>query len=369
MRIPFLKVINHSVVNTEQTRTMMKSIVANIKALDERARQIARERQDTLTKPTGSLGTLEDLSLLIAGITGDPRPQLKDKVIITMAGDHGITEAGVSAYPNEITGQMIHNFLDGGAAINVLARHVGARVVVVDMGVAASIKGEPLVNKKIGYGTANMLKGPAMTYEDAVRAIEAGMDVLESEAEKDMDIVGVGDMGIGNTTPSSAITAVITGAAVRAVTGRGTGLDDEALERKIAVIEEVIRVNQPNKQDPIDVLAKVGGFEIGGMAGVMLAAASRKIPVVIDGFVAGAAALLAYEIAPAVKEYMIASHRSVEQGHSLILDYLGLKPLLDLNMRLGEGTGAALGMSIVDAACKILNDMATFEEAGVSDRS
>jgi nicotinate-nucleotide--dimethylbenzimidazole phosphoribosyltransferase len=348
---------------------MMKSTVASIKALDERAMQIARERQDTLTKPTGSLGTLEDLSIQIAGITGDPTPQITDKVIITMAGDHGVTEAGVSAYPNEITGQMIYNFLNGGAAINVLAKHVGARVVVVDMGVAATIKGEPLVNKKIGYGTANMLKGPAMTYEGAVRAIEAGMEVLESEAETGMDIVGVGDMGIGNTTPSSAITAVITGAAVRAVTGRGTGLDDEALARKITVIEEVIRVNQPNKEDPIDVLAKVGGFEIGGMVGVMLAAASHRIPVVIDGFVAGAAALLAYEIAPAVKDYMIASHRSVEQGHAVILEYIGLKPLLDLDMRLGEGTGAALGINIVDAACKILNEMATFEEAGVSDRS
>jgi len=348
---------------------MMKSTVENITVLDERAMQIARKRQDTLTKPTGSLGTLEDVSIQIAGITGNPRPQITDKVIITMAGDHGVTEAGVSAYPNEITGQMIHNFLNGGAAINVLGRHVGARVVVVDMGVATTIKSESLVNKKIGYGTANMRNGPAMTYEDAVRAIEAGMEVLESEAKKGMDIVGVGDMGIGNTTPSSALTAVITGASVKAVTGRGTGLDDAALERKITVIEEVIRVNQPNKQDPIDVLAKVGGFEIGGMAGVMLAAASHRIPVVIDGFVSGAAALLAYEITPAVKDYMIASHRSVEQGHAVILEYIGLKPLLDLDMRLGEGTGAALGINIVDAACKILNEMATFEDAGVSDRS
>jgi nicotinate-nucleotide--dimethylbenzimidazole phosphoribosyltransferase len=348
---------------------MMKSTVENITVLDERAMTTARKRQDTLTKPTGSLGTLEDVSIQIAGITGNPRPQITDKVIITMAGDHGVTKAGVSAYPNEITGQMIHNFLNGGAAINVLAKHVGARVVVVDMGVAATIKGESLVNKKIGYGTANMRNGPAMTYEDAVRAIEAGMEVLESEAEKGMDIVGVGDMGIGNTTPSSALTAVITGASVKAVTGRGTGLDDAALERKIAVIEEVIRVNQPNKEDPIDVLAKVGGFEIGGMVGVMLAAASHRIPVVIDGFVSGAAALLAYEIAPAVKDYMIASHRSVEQGHAVILEYIGLKSLLDLDMRLGEGTGAALGINIVDAACKILNEMATFEDAGVSDRS
>ncbi|MEA2074843.1 MAG: nicotinate-nucleotide--dimethylbenzimidazole phosphoribosyltransferase, partial [Euryarchaeota archaeon] len=317
----------------------MKNAIEKIKALDGTAMEIAKERQDKLTKPTSSLGTLEDISIQIAGITGNPSQGINDKVIITMAGDHGVTEAGVSAYPSEITGQMIYNFLNGGAAINVLARHMGARVVVVDMGVAVDIVSETLVDKKIGYGTTNMINGPAMTREDAVRSIEVGIEVLELEAEKGMDIVGVGDMGIGNTTPSSAIAAVITGAAVRAVTGRGTGLDDEGLERKIEVIEKAISVNHLNKKDPIDVLAKVGGFEIGGMAGVMLAAASHRIPVVIDGFVSGAAALIAYEVAPAVKDYMIASHLSVERGHSVVLDYIGLKPLLDLDMRLGEGTG------------------------------
>lgn len=347
----------------------MKKTTGRIRALDETAMRIARERQDTLTKPPSSLGTLEEISIQIAGITSNPTPRIKNKVIITMAGDHGVTEAGVSAYPNEITGQMIYNFLSGGAAINVLARHVGARVVVVDMGVAADIESETLVDKKIGYGTANMINGPAMTYEDAVRSIEAGIEVLELEVEKGMDIVGVGDMGIGNTTPSSAIAAVITGEAVREVTGRGAGIDDNTLENKIKVVEEAIIVNQPNKKDPIDVLAKVGGFEIGGMAGVMLAAASHRIPVVIDGFISGAAALIAYEIAPAVKDYMIAAHRSVERGHSVVLDYIYLKPLLDLDMRLGEGTGAALGICVVEAACKILNEMATFEEAGVSERS
>lgn len=355
--------------NRVMTIMEMKKTIEKIAALDETAMRIAKERQDKLTKPTSSLGTLEDISVQIAGMRGNPTPKIEDKVIITMAGDHGVTDAGVSAYPKEITGQMIYNFLSGGAAINVLARHVGARVVVVDMGVAVDIESETLVDKKIGYGTANMINGPAMTYEDAVRSIEAGIEVLELEAEKGMDIVGVGDMGIGNTTPSSAIAAVITGAAVKEVTGRGTGIDDETLEGKIKVIEGAIRVNIPNKKDPIDVLAKVGGFEIGGMAGVMLAAASRRIPVVIDGFVSGAAALIAYEIAPAVKDYMIAAHRSVERGHSVVFDYIGLKPLLDLDMRLGEGTGAALGISIVEAACKILNEMATFEEAGVSDKA
>ncbi len=347
---------------------IMEETINNIGALDERAISAARARQDILTKPAGSLGTLEEISTKVAGITGNAMPKMKDKVIITMAGDHGVTDDGVSAYPKEVTAQMVYNFLNDGAAINVLARHAGARVVIVDMGVAVDFTHERLVAKKIAYGTANMAKGPAMSYEDAVRSIEAGIEVFESEAKKGVDIIGVGDMGIGNTTSSSAIVAVITGEDVEKVTGRGTGIDDAGLEKKIAVIEEAIRVNKPNIKDAIDVLAKVGGFEIGGMAGVILAAASHRVPVVIDGFISGTAALVAYGLAPAVKDYMIAAHRSVERGHSVTLDYIGLKPLLDLDMRLGEGTGAALGISIVDAACKILGEMATFEDAGVSEK-
>jgi nicotinate-nucleotide--dimethylbenzimidazole phosphoribosyltransferase len=346
----------------------LEETIRKIGALDERAMSVARERQDNLPKPQRSLGSLEDLAIKIAGITGNPMPKLTEKVIITMAGDHGVTEEGISVFPKEVTAQMIFNFLSGGAAINVLARHVGARIVVVDMGVAADIPDERLVTRKIAYGTANITKGPAMTHEDALRSLEAGIEVLGLEAEKGMDIVGVGDMGIGNTTPSSAITAVITGEMVRAVTGRGTGIDDAMLERKIQVVEEALRVNQPNRRDPIDVLAKVGGFEIGGMAGVMLAAAAHRIPIVIDGFISGAAALIAYELAPTVKAYIIAAHRSVERGHAGILEYLGVKPLLDLNLRLGEGSGAALGISIVEAACKILTEMATFGEAGVAEQ-
>ncbi len=347
---------------------IMEETIKKIGVLDEHAISAARARQDILTKPAGSLGTLEDISTKVAGITGNAMPKMKDKVIITMAGDHGVTDDGVSAYPKEVTAQMVHNFLNDGAAINVLARHARARVVIVDMGVAVDFTHERLVSKKIAYGTANMAKGPAMSYEDAVRSIEAGIEVFESEAKKGVDIVGVGDMGIGNTTSSSAIVAVITGEDVETVTGRGTGIDDAGLEKKIGVIEEAIRVNKPNIKDAIDVLAKVGGFEIGGMAGVILAAASHRVPVVIDGFISGTAALVAYGLAPPVKDYMIAAHRSVERGHSVTLDYIGLKPLLDLDMRLGEGTGAALGISIVDAACKILGEMATFEDADVSEK-
>ena len=344
-----------------------------IPPLDVHAMEIAKERQDNLTKIKGSLGLLEDLSIKIAGITGNSSPEIKDKVIITMAGDHGVTEEGVSAYPSEVTAQMVYNFLNGGAAINVLARHVGARHVLVDMGVATNMDLTNMntgvfVDKKIAYGTANMAKEPAMVYEDAKRSIETGMEIIEHEAESGMDIVGMGDMGIGNTTASSAIVAVLTGEAIVKVTGRGTGIDEEGFKRKVREIEEAIRINKPNKKDPIDVLAKVGGFEIGGISGAMLEAASRRIPVVIDGLISGAAALIAYELDPAVKDYMIAAHRSVEIGHAVTLDYIGLNPLLALGMRLGEGTGAALGISLVEAACKILNEMATFEEAGVSEK-
>jgi nicotinate-nucleotide--dimethylbenzimidazole phosphoribosyltransferase len=347
----------------------IKEVIERIGMLDRESMRQARERQDTLTKPPRSLGVLEDLSVNVAGITGTSMPELKDRVIITMAGDHGVADEGVSAFPREVTAQMVYNFLNGGAGINVLARHAGARVVVVDMGVAANIAPhEHLVVKKIGYGTADMTLGPAMSYEDAEKSIEAGMEVLEREIEHGVDIVGTGDMGIGNTTPSSALVAFITGAEVESVTGRGTGLDDAGLERKIGVIKRALVVNKPDRADAVDILAKIGGFEIGGMAGVMLAAASRKIPVVIDGFISGAAALIAYELNPRVKDYLIASHLSVESGHRALLDYIGLEPLFNLKMRLGEGTGAALGISIVAASCKVLREMATFEEAGVAEK-
>ncbi len=350
----------------------IKETIEGIRALDETAMEAARARQDALTKPQRSLGVLEDISVKVAGITRNFKPEIKDKVIITMAGDHGVADEGVSAYPKEVTPQMVYNFLSGGAGINVLARHIGASVVVVDMGVAADIEvkqaSSNFIDKKIAYGTANMTKGPAMRYEDAVHSIEAGIEVLEQEVEKGVDIVGVGDMGIGNTTPSSAIVAFITGEPVESVTGRGTGLDSEGLKRKIERIKKALAVNKPNRADAIDILAKVGGFEIGGMAGVMLAAGAHRIPVVIDGFISGAAALIAYELSPKIRDYLIASHLSVEAGHRAILDCIGIEPLFNLNMRLGEGTGAALGINLVEASCKILREMATFEEAGVSEK-
>jgi nicotinate-nucleotide--dimethylbenzimidazole phosphoribosyltransferase len=346
----------------------LRQIIRQIEPLDAEAMRRVQARQDTLTKPQGSLGRLEALSIQVAGITGQALPKIEDKVVVTMVGDHGVTAEGVSAYPSEVTTQMVYNFLRGRAAINVLARHVGARVVVVDIGVAQELESHSdLVSRKVALGTRNMAHGPAMSSAEAIRAVEVGIEVVERELVKGMDIVGTGDMGIGNTTSSSAIVAAFTGAPVAQVTGRGTGIGDKQLQQKIEVIERALMVNRPDPADALDVLAKVGGFEIGGIAGVILGAAAHHIPVILDGFISGAGALIAVGVAPQVRDYLIAAHRSVEVGHSLVLERLGLKPLLDLDMRLGEGTGAALGISLVEAAVKVLNEMATFAEAGVSE--
>lgn len=342
--------------------------IRDIKPLDFKSMELAMSRQDTLTKPRGSLGKLEELSIQIAGIQAKSRPKIEQKSIITMAADHGIVAEGVTLYPQEVTRQMVLNFLNGGAAINVLARHINARVIVVDMGVIGGFPPTPnLICKMIDYGTKNMTLGPAMTRQQAVDSIEAGIDVLESQLKSKIDIVGTGDMGIGNTTASSAIFSAISGKSVVDVTGRGTGLNDEQLNHKIKVIQKALDINKPNPLDPIDVLAKVGGFEIGGIAGVILGAAANRIPVILDGFISTAAASIAIKVSPAVKDYLISSHESAEAGHKALLEFIGLKPLLNLNMRLGEGTGAAIGIVLVEAATRILNDMATFSEAGVSD--
>ena len=338
-----------------------------IKPLDRKAMEAARARQDELTKPKGSLGRLEELSIEIAGIKSQAIAGFEHKAIIIMAADHGVVNEGVTLYPQEVTAQMVSNFLNGGAGINVLARFVGAHVVVVDMGIASDFPPRSdFICRKIAYGTKNMAQQAAMTPNEAVSSIEAGIEIVEAEIAKGLDIVGTGDMGIGNTTASSAICAAITGEPVEKVAGRGTGLDNEQLTHKVRVIEKALALNKPNPQDPIDVLAKVGGFEIGGLAGVMLGAAAHHIPVVIDGFISGAAALIATKLSPRLKDYLIAAHLSAESGHKVLLEYLGLTPLLSLEMRLGEGTGAALGMAIVEAAVKTLAEMATFSEAGVT---
>ncbi len=347
---------------------LLSNIIEMIKPLDEEAMADARLRQDILTKPQGSLGRLEELSIQLAGIQGKPIPQIKHKAIITMAGDHGVVAEGVSAFPQQVTAQMVYNFLSGGAGINVITRQVGARIIVVDMGVATELEPKPqLLSRKVAFGTQNMSQGPAMTREQAAKAIETGIEVVASEVAKGLDIVGTGDMGIGNTTASSAICAAMTGRPVAEVTGRGTGITDEQLVHKIEVIKKALAVNRPEPNQPLDMLAKVGGFEIGGLVGVMLAAAAHRVPVVIDGFISGAAALIATALSPELKDFLIAAHVSAEAGHQLLLRYLGLKPLLDLDMRLGEGTGAALGIFLAEAAARVLAEMSTFAEAGVSE--
>jgi len=348
----------------------LSNIIELIKPLDEGAMAEARARQDQLTKPQGSLGRLEELSIQLAGIQGNAIPEIKHKAIITMAGDHGVVAEKIGNWPQEVTAQMVYNFLRGGAGINVLARQVGARIIVVDMGVATGMESHPqLLSRKVAPGTQNMASGPAMTMEQAVKAVETGIEIITSEVAKGLDIVGTGDMGIGNTTTSSAVFAAMTGRSVAEVTGRGTGIDDEQLAHKIEVIEKALAVNHPDPKQPLDVLARVGGFEIGGLVGVMLGAAANRVPVVIDGFISGVAALIAVALSPRLKEYLIAAHVSAEAGHPLLLENLGLKPLLDLGMRLGEGTGAALGILLCETATRILAEMATFGEAGVSEKS
>jgi len=347
----------------------IEQTIASIQSLNGKAMEEARRRQDCLTKPRGSMGQLEALSIQIAGIRGNPRPKIKHKIIFTLAGDHGIVQEGVSAYPSEVTPQMVYNFLQGGAGINVLSRLVGARVVVADLGVAVNLKHHPdLKEKKVAPGTRNLAKGPAMSRAEAIRSIEMGIELVEEELPKGMDIMGTGDMGIGNTTSSSAITAILTGAEVSRVTGRGTGLDAEGWRRKMGVIERALEINQPDPKDPIDVLARVGGLEIGGIVGVILAGARYRIPVVIDGFISGAAALIAAGLSPQITPFLIAAHQSDEPGHRILLGHLGLKPLVNLGLRLGEGTGAALGIFLAEASVRILDEMATFSEAGVSEK-
>ena len=342
--------------------------IASVTPLDAAAMELARSRQQQLTKPGGSLGRLEDIAIQIAGITKQPLPNVKQKAVIIMAGDHGVTREGVSAYPSAVTPQMVYNFLQGGAAINILAHHVGTKVIVVDIGVAADLSHPDLLSRKVAFGTANMVLEPAMTHAQMLVAIQIGIDVFDAQLDQGIDLVATGDMGIGNTTASSAIAAVLLQKPVALVTGRGTGIDDEQLAHKIQVIEKAIQRNVPNPQEPLDVLMRVGGLEIAGLVGVIVAAASRRIPVVIDGFISGAAALIAVELNPVIGAYLLAGHVSVEQGHRLILEKLGLFPLLDLQLRLGEGTGAVLAMSIIEAALRTHCEMATFADAGVSTR-
>ena len=350
--------------------TSLPGALDKIRPADAAAKRRARARQRSLTKPPGSLGRLEDIAVQLAGIFGTDRPEVRGRTVIIAAADHGVVARGISGYPQEVTGQMVRNFLADGAAISVLTRQLGVRRVIVDAGVAGGLPPSPGIRTlHIGRITGDISQGPAMSRTQAEQCIGAGIDLAVEAAGTGADLIGTGDMGIGNTTPSSAIVAALTGAQPAAATGRGTGRSPAELVRKVAVVQQALEVNKPDPGDPVDVLAKVGGFEIGVLAGLALGGAMMRRVVVLDGFISGAAALIACSLSPDVRDYLVASHRSAEKGHRAVLSHLKLRPLLDLGMRLGEGTGAVLAMPVIEGAAACLAGMATFAEAGVSDRN
>jgi len=331
--------------------------------------EAARARQATLTKPPGSLGALEPLIVRLAAITGQIRPEFKQPAVLVAAGDHGVVAERVSAYPQSVTGQMVLNFLRGGAAINALAANAGARVIVVDAGVAADLPDHPgLRRASAGCGTRNLLREPAMTRTETAAAIVAGARIAAAEIDAGLDLLALGEMGIGNTTAAACLTSAFTGALPELTTGRGAGLDDARLEHKRTIVAAAIRRARPKPADPLGTLAELGGFEIAALAGAALAAAARRVPVVLDGYITTSAALAAVALAPNLRHSLIAAHRSAEPGHRVALEYLGLQPLLTLDMRLGEGSGAALALPIILGAARLMRDMATFEQAGVDDK-
>ncbi len=347
--------------------TLLADTLARITSPDP---AIARETQallDGKTKPRGSLGRLEELACRIAAARGVPVPELPVKAVVVMAGDHGVAAEGVSAFPQEVTWQMVANFVRGGAGINVLARHAGAEVIVADMGVKQAVDLPGVRQVRVGAGTGNIAREAAMTRDQAAAALEAGIAIAQELAQRGVTLVATGEMGIANTTPAAVLAAHFTGASPEEITGRGTGVDDAGLARKVDAVRRALALHSRAAADPLDALARMGGFEIAGLAGLVLGAAACRVPVLVDGFISGAAALAAVRLAPAARGYLVAAHRSVEPGHRRVLAALDARPLLELELRLGEGTGAALAMHLVDAAVRILREMATFADAGVSD--
>lgn len=346
---------------------LMEQTINSISGVNQEAAQKAKKRLDCLTKPPGSLGILEDIAIRLASIQGKCLPELGKKAVLIMAADHGVVSEGVSAYPQEVTPQMVMNFLNRGAAINVLASHAQAEVIVTDVGVIGPALDHPqLLVRKVREGTRNMAREAAMTVEEATAAIETGITLVNEAVDNGVTLVATGEMGIGNTTASSAILAAFTGLDPEQITGRGTGLDDERLRLKQLVIKRALQVNQPEPAKPLEVLSKVGGLEIAALTGVILGAAAKRVPAVLDGFISTAAALIAYRLKPESREFMFASHLSQEPGHKVMLETIGLSPMLHLDLRLGEGTGAVLAFNLFEAAVKIIREMATFEQAGVS---
>jgi len=340
---------------------------AGIRPSYEESKKEAAERLDKLVKPIGSLGKLEDIAVKISGITGKQKNSFEKKVTIIMASDNGVAEEGVSAAPQAVTALMTINFLKGITGVCVLSKHAGADIRVVDIGVGSDLEYPGLINRKVRKGTSNMAKGPAMSKEEAISAIETGIEMVSQLVKEGYNLFGTGEMGIGNTSTASAVAMAFLGCSAEEAVGKGVGLTEEGYASKKSVIERAISINKPDPYDPIDVLSKVGGFDIAGMTGCFLGAAYCRVPIVIDGFISAAAALAAYRINPLVRDYIIPSHLSAEPGYSLVINEIGLEPLLDLNMRLGEGSGCPLAFNIIEAAEAIISDMATFEEATIRD--
>lgn len=352
----------------------LKAILADIKPTDKTYVEKARQHTASLILPHRALGLLHDMAEKVAAIQENLTPNVSKKAIYVMAGDHGVVRSGVSAYPQEVTGAMVMSFLNGQAGISVLSRHAGAEIFVADVGIIPDVDAKGLQNahrltiKKIARGTNDMSQGPAMTRAQAVEAVMTGYELAAAVLEQGFNVLGTGDMGIGNTTPSAAMGVVFTGQPATQMTGPGTGLNPEGVARKAALIESSINLNKPDKSDPLDVLAKVGGFEIGAIAGSILAAGRYKRAIMVDGFISTAGALLAHALCPHITDYMFAAHQSEEGGHKYMWQHLGLKPILSLGMRLGEGTGGALVMQVLEGAVKVFNEMATFEEANVPNK-
>jgi len=346
---------------------LLRDTIQSIDPPDHALASDTQRRLDNLTKPIGSLGALEDIACRLVTATGREKPRFHERRVLVFAADHGVTVEGVSAYPSEVTAQMVLNFLAGGAAINVLAAHARAKVVVVDVGVAADL-GTPdgLIDRKVDRGTRNMRAEPAMERTQALAALEVGIDIATREMDAGADMLAMGEMGIGNTTAATAITSVVTGLPVAGLTGSGTGIDAVRRAHKAQVIDDALRLHAPDVGDPVGLLAAVGGFEIAAIAGATRAAGARRVPVGVDGFISTAGALVASLLCPNATATMFASHGSAEPGHAAALKCLGIEPLLHLGMRLGEGTGAALAMPIIEAAGLLLSDMASFADAGVS---
>lgn len=346
--------------------TFIQRRIDEIQPLHQESANQARAHVDQLTKPLGSLGRLEELAIKLAGMTENPFPVVTPPGILVFAGDHGVVEEGVSAFPKEVTVQMIHNFVNGGAAINVFGRQIGAKLRIIDVGVASDLDIPQVWNKKVKKGTENFYKKNAMTKEEAQKSIQVGIEACEQIMEEGAHLIIIGEMGIGNTTTSSAMLSALTGIEADHLVGKGTGITDLSWHHKIQIVKESINLRNPDRQDPMDVLAKVGGLEIGAMAGAVLGAAAARVPVLVDGFISSVAALLAVRLCPNVKDYLIISHRSVEQGQAVVFEELGQTPLLDLQLRLGEGSGAAVAFPMVESATRMIREMATFASAGIS---